>query len=111
MPVFSGIFWSHTISATGSVRRASDDRSSSACAAEVADSTRYSEPYCRFRSRVSAADTCGSSSTVRIVGRLMCCFPLDPLRRAATGTSSRQPQHRSALSRRPANLRRRRPPA
>ncbi len=44
MPVFSGIFWSLTISATGSVRRARDDSSSSAWAADVAESTRYSEP-------------------------------------------------------------------
>jgi hypothetical protein len=76
IPVFSGIFWSLTMRATGSVLSASDDSSSSAWAADVDDSTRYSDPYRRFRSRVSAAETCGSSSTVRIVGRLIwCCLP------------------------------------
>ena len=76
IPVFSGIRWSLTISATGSLRNARAESSSSAWAADVADSTRYAEPYWRLRSRVIAADTCGSSSTVKIVGRLIRVPPI-----------------------------------
>ena len=44
IPVISGIRWSLTIRATGSARSTRDLSSSSAWAADVADSTRYSEP-------------------------------------------------------------------
>src|SRR3569623_1852096 len=75
MPVLPGSFWSLTINATWSARSSSDRSRSSAWSAEVADRIRYSEPYLRLRSRVSAAETCGSSSTVRIVGRAMQVLP------------------------------------
>jgi hypothetical protein len=75
IPVIWGIRWSAAIKATGSSRRLSVLSAVKASGPEEARTMRYSAPYWPARSLVIAAETCGSSSTVKIVGRLMTSFP------------------------------------
>src|SRR5580704_8291410 len=51
---------------------------SSASDADSARTMRYRDPYCRRRSRATARDTPGSSSTVRIAARLVSSWAVIP---------------------------------
>src|SRR6185437_14213747 len=80
IPFISGIRYSARIAATRSPRSFIWRSASSASAPDSARTIRYRSPYRRRRSRATARDTPGSSSTVRIAVRIVsACSVITPI--------------------------------